>query len=756
MMMYHFIGIGGIGMSALARILLRQGHRVTGSDTAQSAITDELVKEGAQVFIGHQEEHVQAGTVIYGSAIKPQNPEFAKAKRLGLSLLHRADLLNVLCRDKLPLMVTGTHGKTTTTALLATVLMEANHDPSFVVGGVIQGLQINGRSGKGDYFIAEADESDGSFLKTIPFGAIVTNCENDHLDYWKSVEALHQGFKNFLTSVKNHLFWCKDDQKLCSFSPFGFSYGFSKDADWHILKWKQEPNGIVFDVEFQGKLFQEIFVPLFGHHNVLNAAAVFGLCTSLNIAEDVVRLAFAQFSGIHRRLEKKGEAHGVIYYDDYGHHPTEIKATLRALRSIAKERWIVVLFQPHRYTRTRDLWAEFTTCFQEADVVVLTDIYGAGETPIPGITGENLALAIGALYGEEKINLRPFDLFLTLGAGDVTNRGIPILQEYGKRAPKLKVGVISGGASPEHPVSLMSARNVTASLDPQLFEVIPFLIPKSGEWVTTDVLTKLQSCDVVIPVLHGPQGEDGMIQGFLHTLGIPYVGCDYASSALCMNKAWTKQVVSAHQIPVVPYFEINRAAYFQNPTIFLDKIADFPVWVKAVHLGSSIGVSRAGNREELIKAIELSFSLDDQIIVEKEIRGREIEFAVSGNLDPKVALPCEILNEGAFYDYEKKYGKQAIGVEIPAQITELQKVVGTDLARRAYLAARCSGLTRVDFFLDEDGHFWLNEMNPFPGFTFNSAYPKMWEKSGLTQKELMNELVILALRQHHSIFDKRV
>lgn len=747
-MTYHFIGIGGIGMSALARILLKLGYRVTGSDVSQSAITEELVKEGAEIFIGHKEENVTEGTVVYGSAIQPQNSEFAKAKRLGMSLLHRAELLDDLCQKKLPLLVTGTHGKTTTTALLASVLMQANQDPSFVVGGVIQNIHVNGRNGEGAYFVAEADESDGSFLKTKAFGAIVTNCENDHLDYWKSEENISQGFREFFSQVQSqqHLFWCKDDPRLCALLPSGFSYGFSESADLLITQWKQEQAGVVFEIEFQGRKYPSIFLTLLGRHNVLNGAAVFGMCLQLDIPEEAIRSAFRQFGGVKRRLEKKAHAHGVDYYDDYGHHPTEIRATLKALRLVAKERRVVVLFQPHRFTRTRDLWNEFIDAFQDADVVVLSDVYAAGEAPIDGVSGESLAKAIGALYGEEKVHLRPFDVFLTLGAGDVTSRGIPILKEYETRAPQLNVGILFGGTSPEHEVSVVSARNITVNLDPIFYKITSFFIPKDGNWVTSDVLEKITACDVVIPVMHGPEGEDGMIQGFLQTLRIPYVGCDYASCALCMNKAWTKQVANAHQIPVVPYIEMSRAAYLKNPEAL--QVNSFPVWVKAVHLGSSIGVSRVCNAEELKAAVELSFSLDNYIIIEKEVRGREIEFAVLGNDFPRIAEPCEILSGGAFYDYEKKYGTQASGVQVPAQITDLQKLIGMDLAKRAYLAARCKGLTRVDFFLDENGNFWLNEMNPFPGFTANSGYPKMWEKSGLNQRELLNELVILALRTY--------
>lgn len=262
---FHLIGIGGIGMSALARVLLQKGYTVNGSDSASSPLVDELVTEGAHVWIGHKEEHVFDGTVVYSSAISEQNGEFREAKKLGLKMLHRSDLLNLLMEGKRVLQVTGTHGKTTTTALLSSVLLEMGSDPSFVVGGIVQSLKLNGRKGEGLYFVAEADESDGSFLKTASFGAIVTNCENDHLDYWGSPDLLHQGFKDFFSQVLHpeHLFWCRDDVRLRSFNPPGFSYGFSNDADLKISNVRAHVQGIHFNISFQGKEYKDIALSLF-------------------------------------------------------------------------------------------------------------------------------------------------------------------------------------------------------------------------------------------------------------------------------------------------------------------------------------------------------------------------------------------------------------------------------------------------------------------------------------------------------------
>lgn len=792
---FHFIGLGGIGMSALARILLQKGCKVQGSDASASALLEELEKEGAAVQIGHSADLVEPGaTVIYTSQVKAENVEFAKAKELKLNLLHRSDLLDKLMRGKKPLLVTGTHGKTTTTALLTAVLLEANADPSFVIGGILKSAGTNGKTGEGPYFVAEADESDGSFLKTPAYGAIVTNLENDHLDYWLTEESLNEGFVQFFSTVKKpqHLFWFGDDPRLCSLHPPGISYGFSPNVQLRISSLHNTDKGIAFDLSFKGKLYSKIELNLLGRHNALNAAAVFGLCLSLKIPEAAIRKAFLEFSGTGRRLEFKGESHKIQLYDDYGHHPTEIAVTLRALRDHIREKRLIVVFQPHRYTRVRDLFDEFLTCFGDADEVILTDIYAAREEPIEGITTAALYTKmrekLGAklhYFSRQHLEagtaelLKPLDVVLTIGAGDVTRAGEPILNKAAGRAPKYTIGVLCGGTSAEHPVSLMSARYVVRSLDPSIYNVKLFGITKNGEWISgpdsiekleqkirhapgtpkisAHILSELTRCDICIPVFHGPQGEDGMIQGLLDTLCIPYVGCDYRGAALCMQKAWTKHVALLNNVPTAPYVEIDVATYRKNPHHLMQMIDEelrFPVWIKAVHLGSSIGVTRAVTPEDVPKAVEVAFSYDDALIAEQEIDGRQIEFAVLGNEYVRIAKSCEILNHG-FYDYEKKYGPQASGVDIPAKITETELQIGLELAEKAYRASGCKGLARVDFFLDKQGHFWLNEINPFPGFTANSGYPKMWAASGVDGVKLMDEFIALALHRSRRLAEIR-
>ena len=795
-MTYHFIGMGGIGMSALARILLQQGQKVQGSDVKKSALLDQLQNEGARVQIGHDKEALREGdTVVYSTDIHPDNIELKKAQELKLTILHRSDLLDRLMQDQKPILVSGTHGKTTTTALLAATLVEANLDPTFVIGGILRSSNTNGHAGKGLYFVAEADESDGSFLKTCAFGAIVTNLEKEHLSYWKNEENLKDGFRQFFHQVKNpaHLFWCADDQGLKALHPPGISYGFSEDADCRLSNFVQTQHGVRFDLTIGHQHYRAIELALYGRHNALNGAAVFGLALSLKLGEEAIRRAFTAFGGTARRLEFIGSAQRIEFYDDYGHHPTEIAVTIRALRDRVRERRLIVLFQPHRYTRVRDLFDEFLSSFYEADELIMTDIYPAGEPPIEGITSAVLYTKLREKLGPRvrffprqhlesgvAALLRPGDVVLTIGAGDITMTARVLLDEIVHHPPKLTIGVLFGGTSSEHEVSLLSARNIIRSLDLTLYHVKSFGITKDGTWIYGDgalkmleqklrssedsskisasILEELDKCDVCIPVFHGPQGEDGMIQGMLDALDLPYVGCDYRSGAVCMHKAWTKHVAMINGVPTAPYIECDTASWRRHPERLIDQVSShfhFPVWVKPVHLGSSIGVSRVMNFEELKAAANRALHYDDYLIVEQEIEGRQIEFAVLGNEYVRIGEPGEILNHGQFYDYEKKYGPQAMHTQTPADLTPLQVQIGKELAQRMYETCGCKGLARIDFFLDREGHYWLNEINPFPGFTSGSLYPKMWEAAGMKPQELCDELVFLALHRHRRLSEIR-
>lgn len=432
----HFMGIGGIGMSALARILLEKGVKVSGSDLVSSALIKDLEKRGAIIAPQDQEELVShAARVIYTSALSENHFAYALIRKHHIPLLHRSDLLKELMEGSLPLLVAGAHGKTTTTSLLVHVLHTCAADPSFAVGGIVRNLGTNGRWGGGKYFVAEADESDGTFLKYHGYGAILTNIDDDHLPYWKHLEAICEGFRQFASQISSskHLFWCGDDPLLTSLKIRGVSYGFNEGLDLQITHFKQEGWQATFSMHYLGKHYRDISIPLIGKHNALNAAAVFGLSLSLDLPETEIRKALASFEGAGRRMEKIGVKGGIDFYDDYAHHPTEIITTVHALQNAVGNRRLIVAFQPHLYSRTRDSLHTFGSAFLGANLLLITDIYPARESPIPGITGQLLADTIRLSGTQEVIFaprseistalaklLKPNDVLVTLGAGDIT------------------------------------------------------------------------------------------------------------------------------------------------------------------------------------------------------------------------------------------------------------------------------------------------------------------------------------------------
>lgn len=785
----HFIGIGGIGMSGLARILIGKNCSVTGSDVNSNYVTEDLVKTGAKIYLGHEKQHIQPdSTVVYSTDIKPDNPEFLAAMELKCPILHRSDLLAALMQNSKALAVAGTHGKTTTSALLASVLIEAGLDPSFAIGGVLPQLKTNAGHGKGDFFVAEADESDGTFLKYSPYGAIVTNIDNDHMNYFKTEEHLVSCFQTFIQSVKNPnlLFVCGDDVKLNQIASNGIRYGFHASCDLKVEGYRQDGWKSFFDLYFKGSRYARIELNLVGKHNVLNATAIFGLCLSLGIKEEVIRSAFKKFLGVMRRAEKKGEVQGVLLLDDYAHHPTEIETTLKGIRQAVEERKLIVVFQPHRFTRTKDCLGSFKRVFLEADELIITDIYAAGEQAIEGISHENLLAEVRSemnvpvsyiprahIANVLTASLRPHSVVVSMGAGDITKLSTEITEAIRQRPlKKLHVGLVCGGRSGEHEVSIRSCRFVASSLNPDYYTVSIFGITKAGEWrlgsdllafdvipsssdredgeIRPEIIREIAACDVMFPVLHGPFGEDGTIQGFFEMMNKPYVGCDYRASAMTMDKAFTKQLAEYHNIPTAAYCMLTQAEWKAAPEKVFSKVDEtlkFPVFVKPVHLGSSIGVRKVNQRQELASAIDYAFNFDSKIIIENGIEGREIEFAVFGNDFIHVFPPGEICSQGQVYDYEFKYGVNSAETIVQAKLSENAIAEGIDLAKRAYGALGCQGLSRVDFFYDREGRFLLNEINPIPGCTEKSLYPKICAANGFHGPELMDRLIFLSLHK---------
>jgi UDP-N-acetylmuramate--alanine ligase len=450
----HFVGIGGVGMSAIARVLVQSGLEVSGSDAAANTLTRKLAEDGVKIYIGHAPGQIgNCDAVVVSSAIKQDNPELSKARELGIPILHRSDVLAALLNGRYGVAVSGAHGKTTTTALLSHVAIQAGLDPTALIGGEVGSLQGNARFGKSELLIAEADESDGSFLKFYPHLSIVTNIENDHMDYYQNMDRMRAAFTQFInqTAPGGAAVLCFDDALLrlvakevgCRV----ISYGITEKADYRAKNIAYDADGTSYDLYFQEKFLCGLKLIIPGRHNVLNSLAAFAAARVLGIDPGLVRSAVQSFGGVKRRFELKGEIGGITVVDDYAHHPSEIKSTLAAAAQKKFSRLIGV-FQPHRYTRTNLLKEEFGQAFELCDLLVLTDIYAAGEAPIAQVDGRTLVDEIkkngrhdvvyrqdvkaAASYLQEIA--RPGDLILTLGAGDIYKAGEMLLASLKERA----------------------------------------------------------------------------------------------------------------------------------------------------------------------------------------------------------------------------------------------------------------------------------------------------------------------------------
>jgi UDP-N-acetylmuramate--alanine ligase len=443
----HFIGIGGSGMSGLAEVLLNMGYEVTGSDLKATDVTDRLAGLGGRVFVGHAASNVErAQVVVYSSAVQPDNPEMIAARDAGIPIIARADMLAELMRMKYGVAVGGSHGKTTTTSMLAEVLGRGGLDPTIVVGGRLHALGTNARLGHGRFLVAEADESDGSFLRLAPAVTVITNVDREHLDHYKDLDDVRRAFTYFANRVPFYgvSVLCADDANVRAILP-GISkrtvlYGTAADAEIRAEHVRAEGHGSSFDVVAGGRRLGRVTLQVPGHHNVLNALAAVAVGLELEIGFGHVTEALAGFRGVGRRFETRGEAGGVRVVDDYGHHPTEVAATLAAARGLGGR--VLVIFQPHRYSRTQALAEEFGACFGDASRVWLLDVYAAGEKPIEGVHARTLEAAArrhGAAHveyvgsAERAAALaaeaaRPGDLVLTMGAGDVWKLGDVVLR----------------------------------------------------------------------------------------------------------------------------------------------------------------------------------------------------------------------------------------------------------------------------------------------------------------------------------------
>jgi UDP-N-acetylmuramate--alanine ligase len=467
----HFVGAGGAGMSGIARIMLARGLRVSGSDAKQSRELEALAVLGADVHVGHRAEQVEgADTVVVSTAIRDTNPEVVRAHQLGLRVLRRAEALAAVMVDRRGIAVAGTHGKTTTTSLLTVALQHCGADPSFAIGGNLSDSGVNAHNGSGEMFVAEADESDGSFLLLAPYAAVVTNVEPDHLDHYGTVEAVEAAFADFAATIDpaGFLVTCADDPGAVRLAAAargrGLSvttYGESPEADLRVERLRLEGTGSAFEVVMRGRRLGPVALRIPGRYNALNATAALAAGLGLGLPEGVLREGLGGFTGTRRRFDLKGTADGVRVFDDYAHHPTELTAVLGAARGVAGRGRLVIAFQPHRYSRTAAFRLEFARALALADEVVVLEVYPAGEDPIPGASGASIAASVplapehvlfepswSAVAARLVERARPGDVVLTLGAGDVTMIGPETVALLAERAAGQGE---SGRSSHEHP-----------------------------------------------------------------------------------------------------------------------------------------------------------------------------------------------------------------------------------------------------------------------------------------------------------------
>lgn len=447
----HFVGIGGVGMSAIAEVMLDKGYEISGSDLSDSEVVQKLRSKGAVIYKGHNASNVEGKeAIVLSSAIHQDNPELVQAKKLGLKIFHRSDILAYLLNVVKGIAVAGAHGKTTTSSMISVVLEHAKVDPTIIIGGFVDYLDGNAKLGKSDYLVAEADESDGSFLKFYPHISVVTNIEDDHMDHYGSMENIIKAFVQFIQNLdkENGLaVLCFDNENIRNIAPKVdrkyISYALEHEADYTATDIMTDGPHTTFSVVYKGENLGKVTVNVPGRHNVLNALATIAVCRQLGLSMQEIADGFTAFVGTKRRFQTKFRNNDVWIVDDYAHHPTEIQTTIKAAKQTKPNR-LVVAFQPHRYTRTQLLREEFGSCFKGADVLILTDIYAASEDPIPGISGKTIVdevkkqTGVDAVYIEKLADIAPWlknhtqkgDLIITMGAGNIYTVGETLADEF--------------------------------------------------------------------------------------------------------------------------------------------------------------------------------------------------------------------------------------------------------------------------------------------------------------------------------------
>ena len=759
---YHFIGIGGIGMGALASIVLAKKNKVTGSDIRDNKITRRLAEEGAQIYKGHDPNYVEeADVVVVSTAIDKENPEIIEACRKKIPVIHRGELLSGLMQGYTGITVSGAHGKTTTSSMAAQMLVNAKLDPTVAIGGIIQGETSNARLGASEFFISEADESDGSFLNLYPRYSIITNVDLEHLDFYGNWQGVSTAYSEFISNTRDGglIIANGDDERLLKilsdhnveYTTFGFSSGndiYAKDIQFDQFLCS-------FDCIVFGEFIGRVSLKIPGKYNILNALACIRLGIALRIDHDVIFKSVANFNGAQRRFQLLGEIGEIKIIDDYAHHPTEIKAVIEAAKSGQPDSRLIVAFQPHRYSRFKSLWSEFSNCFNGCDHLIVTDVYPASEKPVKGITAQNFVeyaknvfnKPIECLKKEDVVDnllklTQPGDLVMMLGAGDITgvaSNFVDALNENGFLLEKFgKVGVLMGGYSSEREISLKSGKAILKALKEEGCRAIGVDIVDSDINKIMDTILNAQ-IDTAFIALHGKLGEDGVIQALLEKLSIPYTGSGKRASSLAINKIHTQKRLEISGL-YVPSHRVVRKNHYEGIDNLISRFSKFPFVVKPATEGSSIGITIARDKVELQEALELAWGYSDEVLIEEFIDGREVTVGI---LDDKPLPVVEIVAKNEFFDFEAKYKKGETKYIVPAIIPKYLSLRLQNVALRAHRVLGCKGLSRVDFIVDSKGVPYILEVNTIPGFTETSLLPRAADEAGINFNQLC--LTILGL-----------
>lgn len=732
---FVLVGIGGAGMSGVARMLVRRGFRVKGTDLVDSRVIGELRELGVEVRIGHTADVVCDGDAVVVSDAIPlaTSPEVRRAKELCCPIFRRSQALGWLLKDKKLIAVTGTHGKTTTTGMIGAGLIAAGLDPTIVVGAEVPQFGGSVVEGQGEWAVVEACEAYDSFHDFDPTIVVITNLELDHVDFHENWEKLRDSVVRFLDRVP--------EKGAIIFDP-------RSDASKDVVG---ERENAEFPPSLSGsQVFPYGLSHLTGSHNDTNAHladAAVGLAVFHLELEPAVwekgQQGIRDFRGAERRLQVLQSGH-IDVVDDYAHHPTEIRASIQALREKYLHRRLVVVYQPHLYSRTKDLIEEFAQALDGADHVFLTDIYPAREDPIPGVSSLRIAehMTTPVTYVPSRHQLpkkvkrqtKKGDVVVGMGAGNIESFAPDFIKEINKTSTK--IAVVYGGDSAEREVSILSGRAVNAALqelghDSTLIDVTELLLNKRST-------EQLKDIDLAFLCVHGTHAEDGAIQGFFELLDIPYTGSTLQTSAITMDKALTKTILEAHGLPTAKGVKWHKSQ--PRP-----ELPSTPVIVKPNAQGSTVGLSFVEKEDQLERAIKHAFAYDDAILIEEWVRGIEISAPVAGD----TVLPAvEICPASGHYDFEAKYTPGATEEICPARITDEQAAKASELALKAHRALNCRGVTRTDMIVASDRVVVL-EVNTLPGMTATSLVPKSASTYGWTFNELVQWIVEDAQKAAH-------